>query len=307
MVISQTRSVDMRPVLSYSLSPVSLPLASSDGGLAKTHKAQLMAMLERVKHETRSRWNSCFCFDCGCMALIRSLFTQKTKPKTFQEMAVKDLKKLQALALHHNYTRVNFVCDRYHLITIKSGERQRRAGDGTLEIQTWSDYTSTVDEVPGQWKKQRRFLDNPLNAFQQMSLEGHGFLLFCISKEKCRSVQLSQGAPVVTNIPKLASTQQEADISFILHALDARNHFRNVLIWPSDTDVGVIGITYPRQFSDLNLIAERGQLQRVVKLTMIAQILGQPLAVALPAVHAFSGCNSTSYFIGKGKHRYTSW
>lgn len=41
--------------------------------------------------------------------------------------------------------------------------------------------------------------------------------------------------------------------------------------------------------------------KRVVNLTQIANTIGDCFAKALPAIHAFSGCDSTSAFVGKGK------
>ena len=46
LILGQSRKVEMREILSYSLGTVSYPLASADGLLAKTNKSALMDLLE---------------------------------------------------------------------------------------------------------------------------------------------------------------------------------------------------------------------------------------------------------------------
>ena len=46
LIIGQSKNIDLREILSYSLGTVSYPLASMDGSLAKTNKSALMDLLE---------------------------------------------------------------------------------------------------------------------------------------------------------------------------------------------------------------------------------------------------------------------
>ncbi|ESP01342.1 hypothetical protein LOTGIDRAFT_157521 [Lottia gigantea] len=46
LIIGQQRSIDLKEVLRYSLGPVSYPLASANGSIAKTNKAALLHLIE---------------------------------------------------------------------------------------------------------------------------------------------------------------------------------------------------------------------------------------------------------------------
>ena len=46
LIIGQSRKIDLREIVSYSLGTVSYPLASTDGSIAKTNKSALMDLLE---------------------------------------------------------------------------------------------------------------------------------------------------------------------------------------------------------------------------------------------------------------------
>lgn len=54
LLIASSRHIDMREVLKYPLSPISLPLAGPDGLLCKTNKASLLHLLEGDAGEWRS-------------------------------------------------------------------------------------------------------------------------------------------------------------------------------------------------------------------------------------------------------------
>ena len=44
-----------------------------------------------------------------------------------------------------------------------------------------------------------------------------------------------------------------------------------------------------------------GNSKRLLNITIIAETIGQEMAKVLPAFHAFTGCDTTSAFVRKGK------
>lgn len=69
-----------------------------------------------------------------------------------------------------------------------------------------------------------------------------------------------------------------------------------------DTDVLVILISYAASISQpLFLDTGTGNKRRLIDIKAIACSLGTELSVALPAYHAFSGCDYTSAFVRRGK------
>jgi len=136
LVVSQTRSIDLQEVLTYSLGNVSLPLANADGSLAKTNKAALLACVaSKAKdcHVEGTVGNRGALLIDG-MALIRSL---KSIPDTFGELADDLLQITIKLAREFKCSRVDFVSDRYPEISIKILNDQ----DGLLKDSSCSVYT----------------------------------------------------------------------------------------------------------------------------------------------------------------------
>lgn len=108
----------------------------------------------------------------------------------------------------------------------------------------------------------------------------------------------------VQPVPKLQSTQEEADTRIILHTLySAQNDgAERVVIYANDTDIIVLAIYYAA--THLNFLQElwiRTAPQRYIPIHEIAAKLGAPLCRALPFIHSMSGRDTTSYpyFTGK--------
>ena len=111
----------------------------------------------------------------------------------------------------------------------------------------------------------------------------------------------------------LCSTQEEADSRMLLHAAHANDTFsaagiqgRIVIISP-DTDVLVIAVHYfPQMDSVKELWIETGVVSRTTDLRRFSPVHDicrshSPVFIILPAIHALTGCDSTSAFFGIGK------
>lgn len=132
LIIGQSRKIDLREILSYSLGTVSYPLASTDGSLAKTNKSALMDLLEAKGGDClvdKIPANGAILFDG--MAVIQAL---QSRPPTFGELAETILQYLVKLALQYKCERVDFVIDQYPEMSIKNVERSRRAVGGRCKF-----------------------------------------------------------------------------------------------------------------------------------------------------------------------------
>ncbi|XP_034096209.1 uncharacterized protein LOC117562482 [Gymnodraco acuticeps] len=136
LILGQSRKIEMREILSYSLGTVSYPLASADGSLAKTNKSGLMDLMQSKGGEClvdKVPIGGAILFDG--MAVMQAM---PSRPATFGELAETILQSILQLALHHKCTRIDFVTDRYPPISIKSLERSRRADAGSQLITIFS-------------------------------------------------------------------------------------------------------------------------------------------------------------------------
>lgn len=102
---------------------------------------------------------------------------------------------------------------------------------------------------------------------------------------------------------------EEADTRIVIHVLHAlQSGCKSVLIRTVDTDIVVILVG---KFG--RLIAERSDADiwiafgmrkhfTFISVNRVCASLGETKAACLPVFHALSGCDTTSAFVGKGKH-----
>lgn len=105
---------------------------------------------------------------------------------------------------------------------------------------------------------------------------------------------------------------EEADTRICVHLKDAMEKgARKVFVRTVDTDVIVIiaGIFFELQriYSDLDIWVAFGMGKnfQYYHMNAICQSLGEGKCTGLPFYHAFTGCDTTSQFLGKGKK--SSW
>ena len=119
---------------------------------------------------------------------------------------------------------------------------------------------------------------------------------------------------VITNLEGDFSNLQncnheEADTRIFLHLVDAitRSEAGTFLIRTVDTDVVVLSVyaasIYP--LTKIYVAFGKGSSFRYIASHAIASTLGYEKCQCLPLFHSFTGCDTTSYFVGKGKK--TCW
>jgi len=98
------------------------------------------------------------------------------------------------------------------------------------------------------------------------------------------------------------SNHEEADTMLILHAIYASENHQTVHIMSPDTDVLILDLrTLPQLGPHTCVINRIGSKRKLVLLQPIYDALGSDVVAALPGFHAFTGCDITGRFAGKGK------
>ena len=103
-------------------------------------------------------------------------------------------------------------------------------------------------------------------------------------------------------------THEEADTRLLLHALDAqRCGYQHIKIRSNDTDVVVLAVSSFRIIDAEHLWVTygTGKTLKYIPIHHIASMLTQEEAEALPLFHAITGCDTVSFFCGRGKR--TAW
>lgn len=198
--------------------------------------------------------------------------------------------------------RVDQVWDVYREGSLKRTTRERR-GTGQRRQVTMS------TRIPTDWKG---FLRNDENKNERFLLLASYVVSMVIPDDK--ELYTTSGESVLSstnriNLTNLAPcTHEEADTRLMVHVLDASccGH-RRIIIRTSDTDVVVLAVSIVSRIPAEELWVAYGtgkHLQNIAVHT-IAAALGRERAFVLPMFHALSGCDTVSFFAGRGKK--TAW
>lgn len=105
----------------------------------------------------------------------------------------------------------------------------------------------------------------------------------------------------------LCLDQEEADTRIVLHCIYAGKSVSTsapIVVRSPDTDVMILLLYYCSSIAQPVLFdTGSGNKRRLVNVKSIAEVLGIDVCQALPAYHAFSGCDYTSSFCRRGKIR----
>ena len=179
----------------------------------------------------------------------------------------------------------------------------------------------TSTKVPRHWKK---FLCNEENKRRLCSLlleewkkgkyapKLQGEHLVFVKERKCISLTCTDGKNVVTEeIEKLSSSHEEADTRIILHCNDvAANSPKSwgILVRYPDTDVFILLLRFVRHINHTVLFdIGTGDKRRLVNVQAVAKDLGHEINLALIALQAFTGCDTTSAFARRGEKSVLSF
>ena len=307
LIVSQSRKINLREILCYSLSPVSFPLSTSDGTLAKTNKSSLLHAIEAQVGLCRVDdipSNATLIIDG--MALIQALHNI---PSTFGELANAIFDQVIKLALKYQCSRVDFVTDRYPVNSIKNLERSRRAAEGTQIFHIYGKDQKT----PKQWKKllsggknKEVLIEFLFDVWKDANLSSinKNIDVYVAHGSECHLIRLQNGFVTLIVVDELTCDHEEADTRMLLHAKHAEKTCSSVIIRSPDTDVAIIAISMKcKLFSDCYFLTGTKDKVRIIDLQKVTAALDSKLCVSLIGLHVFTGCDTTSAFYGRGKKK----
>ena len=133
----------------------------------------------------------------------------------------------------------------------------------------------------------------------------------CIETEKqvLSTIQSDIVCTQSRNVSRLTPcTHEEADTRIILHLEDAVTEgFNKISIRTVDTDVVVLAVAAAQRHgnTEIWIAFGTGKSFRFLAAHDMARVLGPDRCTALPMFHAFTGCDTVSFFGGRGKG--TAW
>lgn len=121
----------------------------------------------------------------------------------------------------------------------------------------------------------------------------------------CTRISVVEGRVVSILVPELQSNQEEADTRMILHALHASRHGHSqICIRSSDTDVEELACHHQDVIpADITIASGTRSRVRLVSIPQICEMVGPRICQVLPCLHAITGCDNVSAFVGKGKKK----
>jgi hypothetical protein len=298
LIISKTREINLKELLSYSLCDYPLALSTVSGSLVKTAKAKMLELLEDmacnpVVEREHVEQNNALIVDA--MAILQCM---KGKWKTFEEFAESTFLYLVNLAHKWGASRIDFVADRYPQQSIKNAERSKRATQGVQKIHI----LRKEQNLPKQWKKYLSDGENKesLVAFLCDCWSGYdtgklGILecMYVTSKSECflLAPAVSPNDQVLRHeVAELQCDHEEADTCLLLHSKHAANTYDRIIIKSPDTDVFILCVAMQNIIGkNLFMMTGSGNKFRLIDISDVATELGNELCTCLPGFHAFSG------------------
>lgn len=315
VMLANQRNFSVQDLLQYEMVNYPPSLAHENGMLKKSVKSDLMNAIEKdtdcskLIKEIYPLENSVFVIDGMCFihnvpsAVLKSL-------NTFQDYAEHQIAKLEHVMEASGAQRVDLVYDKYSDMSssIKNTESDLRAcGKSPLTVKITNDTT----KLPKQWS---RYMASPENKKSLLKYVGNyilnnlvvpnGIVFFisgCFDSEnECFK---KDGNQVISLEEALTSNHKEADTNMFVHIKQALVNtdycIKNVILHSPDTDVFVLAIS---QWPDLKIcgceslwmVWGNAEKKRVLGCHIAAEKLGSEFSKGLPALHVFSGCDSTS-------------
>ncbi|KAK3910268.1 Chromosome-associated kinesin KIF4 [Frankliniella fusca] len=201
--------------------------------------------------------------------------------------------------------RADLVFDTYNEMSIKDGTRRKRGTSAPRRVQASNTLPSNFQE----------FMKNSQNKTELFRFLAYSALaspgLHCV-------VNMGDTMMASTDVPShlagvSCALQDEADGRLFLHVLDMVQHgAKTVKVRTVDSDVVVLAVSFFWQLQEAGLselwVDFGGVRRRYIAAHKIALKLGNEKATALRGFHAFTGCDTVSAFVGKGKKScWSNW
>ena len=308
LYLSIIENLDMLRVFTYPLLPVTLALPNIEGTMHNTCKFRLASKLEASTQSTAADN-----VDVHVADAVFSLRVFGDRPSTFGQLAKSFLSKLMAMAL-----LVLLMADTYKRPLIKDPERLKR-GDSSEAV-----YSTTGPQqlVPRDWQKAlnspsfksslMHFLASEWQKPEYSKILVERQLYFAVD-HKCYRYTARDGIVTRETLDALASDHEEADtlIMFHLHKLTQERPGLNITSRCDDVDImtNFLYHVYCEHilghiWMDVGKVSNNTRRYVYVDINqLIHEETNKRMFAILPGFHAFTGCDYTGPFFGKGKQR----
>ncbi|KAL9966137.1 hypothetical protein ACROYT_G024162 [Oculina patagonica] len=195
--------------------------------------------------------------------------------------------------------RIDVVWDEYRSASLKDATREKRGKGVRRKV-------AGHVKLPQNWQAFLEDSSNKKELFDFLTKQ-----VETASFPDDKFVYITSGENVISSCPRQqmqSCNHEEADTRILVHVKDAlAKGGRSVLVCTVDTDVVVILIA---QFHMLSsrwpgstfwVAFGMGKTFQLLSVNSIRDYLGEEKYRALPFFHAFTGCDTTSAFLGKGK------
>lgn len=305
LAIAVNQKVDIGYCLSFPLAPVPPALFHCSGDMMKTDKSTLGKQLTAKIAPANPGQVDIEIID-GFYYLYQ---IGATLPQTFGKVAESILIKLCS----RNASEVHIVFDRYLTPSIKDCERQNREGfdipytiNGPLQTKP-NDFLKSLKNF--RFKEALvKFLANHWIDDSFATTLGNKKIYITVG-EQCFSYCSVANCVVQTEETELACQHEEADTRIVFHISKLPENSK-ILVKAADTDVLIILLGNMHNFSNLEIWLANSTSKKsnykdevYINCTDLSIKLGATLCLALPAFHAFTGCDYTAAFFNKGKIR----
>lgn len=190
------------------------------------------------------------------------------------------------------------VWDTYIADSLKESTREKRGHGIRRKV-------SPQAKLPGKWMDFLRDSRNKEELFQLLTCKVADFacppekVLYITARQDVLSKNSNSSIP--------SCNHEEADTRIVVHLMHAlQNGARTVQVRTVDTDVVAILVGKFRDFTEVQPLANiwvafgTGKNFCFHHINSICVSLGELRSQSLPVFHAFSGCDTTSSFLGKG-------
>jgi hypothetical protein len=275
------------------------PSISEFGDLRFGAKSDLLVCLEKHSQSTDDKLNDSCTPTFNMVALDGAVVVQLLKPgkaKTFASYA-SDVFQPCIQSQIGKTQRLDLVWDTYKTQSLKSAMRAKRGSGSRVRV-------GPQVPVPQNWQE---FLRNDQNKTELFEFLSEQAIAIPVSESATAGERVLSSTPHSFDSLEPCS-HEEADTRLILHAYNAaKAGYKTIAIRTVDTDVLAIAISVWQHMpcDQLWLAFGTGKHFRYIAVHEIAISLGPLKSKALPAFHAFTGCDTTSAFNGKGKK--TGW
>ena len=231
------------------------------------------------------------------MALVRKLPFKKLNLRTYSDLATTLMERIMANAI--GSSRVDIIFDVYQRNSIKDGERTARGSVKSISIAIKGDHLRLPVDMNLFWNS----MDNK-NQIQNY-LKSWMINLHCVSDkeiyfggvEEMHYTKLAAGE--TQHCSELTSNQEEADDRILFHINHGynSNNIKSVLVVSPDTDIFAGLLCHFRKtwkLDELYMKLGSGKTRKTVPLHLICHNFEDVLLESFPAIHALSGCDTTS-------------